>query len=64
MKPIVEVAIETALFGDYYVAAYIDKELILEHKYFVNSKAAASLVAQELRKKYEKEGHVTDYKIY
>lgn len=54
-----EIAIERALFGDYWVAVYEDQQLLLDNKYFVNSLEAAMLVADKLQKQEE----YKDYKL-
>ena len=52
-----EIAIEQLLFRDYYVAVYVDQDLILDKKYYCAGLPSAIQTALELQKKYP------DYKI-
>lgn len=47
-----EITVEPLLFGDFHIAVYKDKQLVLDHKYFVNDLAAAQIVFNKLVIKY------------
>jgi hypothetical protein len=47
-----EIAIETLLFGEYYVAVYENQDLVLENKYYCINKDIAEQTAKVLQEKY------------